>query len=475
MKALDFTVFAAYAVGMLFLLLAVRRSRTLRDFAVGSHAIPKAILMASLAATYIGPGYSMGLSDRVAGQGLLWLVVFFAFSAQTILVGLFVAPRMNRFQRAITLGDIMGARYGRLTHLLAGLLSVCLLTGLIGAIGRASGDILGHMTGLDPSICAVSAIALTTAYSLYGGIKADVATDAVQFVILSIAVPCMLVILCFAAGKSLFTAQIPWNTSSFGSLPIIGLFASFFLGETLIPPYAARALAAKDPSSARSAFLVGGAFSVLWFTCCAGIGLASRTLEPNASSGVFLRALSDYMPLGLLGLVVAAIAAIIMSSQDSVLNTGGVAFTEDILRTVNPGIDLSRHGLSLSRYACLAMAALGTVFSLAVPSVVEALLYCYTLWAPTVVLPLVLAVFLKRVNPLSGLLAMIAGGSATALWEWGLALGDRFPSVMIGIVANQAAFWLANGFLKLDLTSPLLVPEAAFEAISDTPDPNLEA
>jgi len=96
----------------------------------------------------------MGLANKAADKGYIWLIVFLAFSLQTILIGYFVAPKLRQFSKAYTLGDVMGYRYGKLVKVISGIMSVVLSAGFVGAIAKASGDIISAFTGL-PFLIAV--------------------------------------------------------------------------------------------------------------------------------------------------------------------------------------------------------------------------------------------------------------------------------------------------------------------------------
>jgi len=415
------------------------------DYAVGSRQIPGGIIFATLSATFIGPGYVMGLANKAADKGYIWLLIFLAFSLQTILVGFFVAPKLRQFEGAYTLGDVMGKRYGRLVQLISGILSVLLCAGLVGAISKASGDIISGFTGIPFIWALLISIVVVLVYSTIGGIKSVIITDVIQFVLLSICVPLILVFMTSKHGFSGITKAIPETAKTLGGhfppMTLLGLFLGFLLGETLIPPYTNRALMAKNAGSAKKGFILSGSFSITWFFVCASIGVLALSLLPNGTENFFLGAMQTYLPVGILGLVVAAMISIIMSSQDSCLNAASVSFSTDVLKLLSPKFQSDERALWSSRILNIIIGVLAVIIATQVPSVIEALLYCYTLWAPTIVLPLVIAVLKKNAHPYAGFTSILAGGVATAIWEWGLNSPGAIPSLLIGILVNQLAFW----------------------------------
>jgi SSS family solute:Na+ symporter len=121
------------------------------------------------------------------------------------------------------------------------------------------------------------------------------------------------------------------------------------------------------------------------------------------------------MPIGLVGLLVAALLAVVMSTASSYLNSIAVVFTKDIyLPFVNPR--LSRHGrLWTERALSVVVGVAATVFAVTVPSIVDALLYSYSLWAPTVIIPLLAAVLFGVRSRPAALSAIVVGGAVTAV------------------------------------------------------------
>jgi SSS family solute:Na+ symporter len=461
MQAIDYIVIAIYFIGLLTIILMIHRAKTIEDFAVGSRQIPSSIVFASLAANAIGPGYSMGLANKAAANGYIWFFIFLAFSAQTLVVGYFVAPRLRSFSKAYTIGDIMGYRYGKLVKYISGGLSILLCAGFVGAITNASGNIINTVFGIPFIWGVIITTVAVIAYTTYGGIKVDIITDVLHFAIMAIAIPSILIFMDAEKGVNNLLQQIPEKISSdFGGLStitIIGLVLSFFLGETLIPSYTNRALAAKDEQNAKSGFLKAGAFTICWFLVCASVGVLSANQFPE-SQNVYLSAIKEYLPVGVYGLVVAVLVNIVMKSQDSLLNAASVALNNDFLGNYENGKGETSKALFITRVFNVLIGSVAVLFAVNVPSVIDALLWCYTLWAPTVVLPLVIGVMNKNVKPISGLLAIIAGGIATGIWEWGLHNPHEIPSLLIGIVCNQIVFWLSEFAISKQYNHPLLQP-----------------
>jgi SSS family solute:Na+ symporter len=449
LNSLDFILIAAYFLGLVAFGVLVRRIRGFSDFAVGSRAVPFSMIFASLSAAYIGPGYTMGFTAKGYETGFLFFFVVLAFTLQTTLVALFLAPKLHRFQDCHTIGDVIGRLYGKGAHVVSGFISFALCTGFVAIIGKVGGNIAHGATGVPVVVGIFLVTGVGVLYSYTGGIKSVIATEALQFAIFAIAVPLLLwftlkgshVDLAAATASGWEATHKAW--SGMNGIQILGLFLSFFLGETLIPPYANRALASDSEKTARSGFLAGAGYSVIWFGMVVGLGVAAQGILADAKpDDVFMTLAVKYLPHGLLGLLIVAIMAIIMSSQESILNAGAVSLTKDLVGKLRRGEMTDSARLRFSRFATFAMGVLAGIMAIASPSIIDGLLMIYALWAPSVLPILVLGLLLPRVPVAAGLPAMVAGGATSAIWQFWLKEPAGIPALLIGLVVNFAVYGL---------------------------------
>lgn len=427
----------------------MRRIRTPGDFAVAGNRIVWPVLFATLAATFLGGGASLGRAGESFTDGYVFMFAASAFPIQTILVGYFVAPRLKRYVGAETVGDVMDEHYGRKARLLTGIISVAYCAGVLGVQALALGTIFSSIVGISITTGILISMAIVLLYSTAGGMWADVQTDVLQFFMLGIFLPVALVVaVSNIGGPGELIARVPDAHSSFiGTYTAIGfvtVFLSFALGEALVPPYAQRAYSAPDAANARKGYAIAGVFGLLFYFVSATLGLVALVLFPNITPDQALPTLvREVLPVGITGLVVAALLAVVMSTADSYLNSTTVAFVKDIYQPfVDPNLPDSRK-LWLERVVNVTIGAAATVFALAVPSIVDALLYAYALWAPTIIVPLLLAVLWGFRSEIAALSAMIAGLAVTALWTWGLGEPFGITGLITGLAANVLAFVVA--------------------------------
>jgi SSS family solute:Na+ symporter len=146
-----------------------RRTKTFSEFAVGKHSVPAMMIFASLAATIVGPGFSIGITGKSWSMGYLFYYLTLPYALQIILVGLYFAPRLSQERDCNSLGDVMRKRYGRFTHLLTGIVSVGLCIGFTAVMGKIGGSMLNTVTGWPMEMCLISVTGATALLTFTGG------------------------------------------------------------------------------------------------------------------------------------------------------------------------------------------------------------------------------------------------------------------------------------------------------------------
>jgi SSS family solute:Na+ symporter len=469
MIGIDWVMLILYFVVLIFMgITAARSCKTMDDFAIAGHKVPATVIFATLSASFIGAGYTMGTAAKGFSSGIGFLLIICAFSIQTTLVGIFIAPRLREYENAYTIGDVMGYHYGPLAKLLTGIISLIFCAGIVGVVARASGFVLNSVTGMPFIYGVILSAGIVVLYAAVGGMWAVVQTDILQFVVIVIAVPLILLLgLSDVGGVEGLVQKIPGEFlkpfHKFSFLAFIGPFLGFLFGETLVPPYAQRAFISKDIEGARKGFVAAGIYSFVWFFVVIAIGIVAYSLVPNAKpDAAMVEMIIKFLPHGVIGFVIASIVCVIMSTQDSFLNSGATSFFRDIYKPfLHPTVS-DRGAIMVGRIATIVMGVLGIIFAIAIPSLIDGLLYIYALWAPTIILPLVIAVLWKKASPYCGVSAIVFGGLVTALWIWVFKNPWGIDGLVPGIVANQIAFWVVH-FLTKDRTeiSRLFAPESS--------------
>lgn len=448
----------ALVTGYLIILAVVavraRAAREYAEFSLAKRSLSLALIFGSLCAAYVGPGFSIGFVGKGFQSGLLFLLVGLAYAIQNILVGLFIAPRLRSLSNCHTLGDAIGQKYNRTCQVLAGVISVGLCMGFAAVMAKAAGVVVQDVFGIPKWIAIILIAVVTMLYTSFGGLQASVMTDALQFTLFTILMPAILLFALFVPlhdGAAALTYELKAATAagfrSTSWVQILGLVAAFLLGETLIPPYANRALATRTTSASRNSFVLAGLFSIVWFTVMVSLGIVARAIVPagTGEDDVLLRLVKTIMPTEGYAMLLVALLSVIMSSLDSLLNAGAVTFTQDV---VKPFVKVS-DGASLlcGRLATVGIAVVAAAAAMAVPRIIDGLLICYTVWAPAMLPAAVLGLWLKRPRPLAGILSMITGAVAALVLQFVWRDAVEIPAILLALAMAVAAY-LVGHFLS---------------------------
>jgi solute:Na+ symporter, SSS family len=442
-------IMIAYLLAIIIIgIVTGRRVRNIVDFAVAGRNYGALIIFATLSASFIGGGFSSGNAEKVFTYGIANILFLFGFSIQIILVSLFVAPKMDRYKEAITAGDIIGKHYGTTAKIITGFLSVIICAGILGAQVGAMGYIFNVFTGMPRMWGILLGCSIVILYSTLGGMKAVVASDVLQFIILAVGIPLTLVFgINYAGGVQNIIASVPADhftllAGRFTVVSFASLFLTFLIGETLVPPYVQRLLMSPNAKTTAKGTFYSGLFSVPFFIISGLIGLVALSINPALNPNHALPyIIMTVLPVGLSGIVIVAMVSIIMSSADSFLNSASVSIVNDIIVPLRKNILSDKLQLALAKTANLAVGIFAVTFALRIESILEILIYAYNFWAPVILVPLVSAILGLKVTAKHFFAGAIGGLILYIISALYLSKIIALDNIIFGTVGNLVFFY----------------------------------
>ena len=233
---------------------------------------------------------------------------------------------------------------------------------------------------------------------------------------------------------------------------------SLFLGETLIPPYIQRLLIGKTIHETQRGTLWSGVLSIPFFLLVGCIGLIALKLDPNLPPHMALPyVIKTVMPVGLKGLAIAAMLAVVMSSADSFLNSTAIAMTNDILLPLGLNAKDPKQELKISRAVTLIIGIVAIVFALSSSSALDILLYSYQFWTPFVLVPLIAAIFGISSSDKVFIISAVVGIGGV-IW-WNLVYPDplidgTLEGVICGVLLNSVTFFICQKWILKKAEDP---------------------
>ena len=461
MTTLDWIVVLAYFVLVFAVaIIATWRARSTESadgfFLAGRNA-GWFVVGASLFASNIGAEHLVGLAGTGAASGIAVAQFEIIAGLVLLLLGWFFVPFYLR-SGVFTMPEFLERRYSSGPRMYLAIVSVIsyVLTKISVTIA-AGGIVFEALMGINFWVGATIVVLATGVYTLFGGLKAVLYTDAMQmFVLLIGAIVVTVLGLQAIGGWDGLTAVVgpgrfdlwqpsshpdfPWTGILFGA-PILGVW--YWCTDQFIVQ---RVLAARNQVEARRGTIFAGLLKQLPLFIFVLPGVIAFALAESgklelASPDQALPALAaQLLPAGLRGVLVAGLLAALMSSLSSVFNSSATLVTMDLYKHWRPQAS-SRQLVITGQVATVVLVLFGLAW-IPLMKLISGQLYTYLQSVQAYISPPIAAVFLV------GLLWPRANAKAAA-------------------AALAVGFVLGFGRLVLELNMPLSwAPAAAFARIN---------
>lgn len=471
----DLVVLATYlGAVLLFGLWVGRGTQTASDYFLGNRKLPWPALLLSIVATETSTVTFLsipGLAAAASGN-MTFLQITFGYIVGRLLVIVFLLP-MYFEGKIFTAYEVLQTRFGRLSRRLVS--TLFLLTRNTSDALRLflTALVLQVVVGMDLTMSIIVIAAITIFYTLIGGAKSVIWNDCIQFVVYMVGALAAIVILSGQLPEGLlaygaetgrlqvfdFSLTLSGSTMTFWAGLVGGAFltaATHGTDQLMVQRY----LSTSSRRDAGLALGLSGIIVLLQFGLflLIGVGLAGLAANgaplPERGDQMFAWFIIEYMPVGLLGLTLAAVFAAAMSTLSSSLNASAAALVNDLIGQRENEADTTR----IARWSTLGFgviqAGLAILFGLSGTD------------ESTVALVLKVAGF--AAGPVLGLyvfaLAVPAGDERSALT--GFVTGILLLSVIamttslywawyaaVGAVLCLAASWAASVILPRRLTA----------------------
>jgi solute:Na+ symporter, SSS family len=482
LRAVDAAIVAVYLLAMLAIgVWASRGQKSTADYFLGDRAMPGWTVLLSIVATETSTVTFLSIPGMAyaANGDMRFLQITFGYIVGRVLVAVLLLPLYFRGE-PFTAYEVLGRRFGPLSRRATS--ALFLVTRNLGdGLRLYLGALVLHTAmGLDLAASIVVMGVITVIYTYVGGVKSVVWNDCVQFAIYICGAAAALwhILSSEAGGFSSFenfahetdklrVLDFQWSltkdTMTFWAGLIGGMFLTLATHGT-DQLNVQRLLTARSQRSAAAALVLSGVVVLAQFALFLMIGAALAwfgTVNPGAfpadmkNDRVFAHFIVNYLPVGLVGLTLAAVFAAAMSTLSGSLNSSATTLISDLvvpLRKTPP------EPATQLRWARLATAVFGAVqigVALAAhwrgadESTVNQVLKIAS-FASGPVLGLYLLGVLTRVSQppaLGGFVVGVLVISAVALrtdvyWPWYAAIGAAatfFAGVGLSVVVEEPA------------------------------------
>ncbi len=427
---IDWVIVAAYfcvVLGISFWSFKQKQKNT-EDYFLASRHVGWFVVGASIFASNIGAEHIVGLAGTASKSGVAmgpnelhaWLV---------LILGWFFIPFYMR-SKVFTMPEFLELRYSpKARSVLSIITLIAYVFTKICVNVYAGAGVFQTLMGIDFWTGALIVVVMTGIYTVLGGMKAVVYTEALQTIVLvmgSIIVTVTGLIkiggwsaFIQAAGSSHLNLFLPANHPEFpwpGMIfapPIVGFW--YWCTDQYIVQ---RALAAKNEQQARRGTIFASFLKLLPFYIFILPGVMAYVLS---NSGKLVLASADQafptmvmtlIPIGLRGLVAGGLLAALMSSLASTFNSSSTLFTMDIYKKKRPQAT-EKQLVRIGRIATAVLCASGLAW-IPLMKYISSELYHYlqsvqSYLAPPIAAVFLLGVFWKRINGKAAVTTLVGG------------------------------------------------------------------
>ena len=349
----DLTILIAYLAGMvLFGMWMGRRQKSSADFMVGARDFPWWVILFSIVATETSTVTFLSVPGVAWAGNLTFLQLPLGYILGRLIVCSLLLPRY--FAREMfTAYEVLDQRFGGRVKKTASALFIVTRTLGDGIRLFLTAIILQKVAGIDMNLAIVYLGIATIIYTFTGGMRAVLWTDCVQFMVYMGGAAVALYVLLgeidggWGAVSELAAQSDKLQVFDFTfDLETTYLFWTGIIGGTVFSVgthgvdqmMVQRYLCARSRRDATLALSLSGPVVLVQFAFFLVIGTCLYTFytqQPPAtefekSDHVFATFIVDYLPVGVLGIVLGAVFSAAMSTLSSSLNSAATALVNDI-------------------------------------------------------------------------------------------------------------------------------------------------
>lgn len=413
-----------------------------KRFFIGGRFLNGPLLALTLVATYTSASSFIGGPGAAYKIGLGWVWLALIQVPVAMLTLGVIGPKLLAQRKAehATILEWLDARFQ--SPWLTRLALVSLVVGFIAMITVqfiGGARLFSGVSGISYELGLALFVITVLVYTLTGGFRAVVITDAFQGILMLIGVIALFIAILVEGGgvsaiMSEVTSQAPELASAKGNVGQLGwpMMLSFWVlicfGTMGLPHTIVRLLAVKDKHALKRGIVWGTLISFFMTLIPHLCGVFARAIYPDIAvpDQVMPTLISGLFTPFWAGMLLAAPIAAVMSSVDSMLLQSAVSLVRDGAVKRKPGLSASSQ-VMLTRVAMLVITALAAYFAITPPDMIVWLnLAAFGALQAVFLWPVIAGLFWPQVSGHAALSAMVTGLVSYLSFVW-------FKPAMFGV------------------------------------------
>ena len=421
-----------------------RRVATETDYMLAGRSLGVGLAAVSIFATWFGAEVVIGAASRVYSDGVSGAHAEpFAYAAGVILMGLVFAAKLWR-HGIQTFADFFRIRFSGNVEWLS---AVLLIPGSVlwaAAQIRGFGQIIGSATGIELETALTLAAVAVIAYTVLGGLLADVYNDFIQGLVIVVGLFGLFwIAVAEVGGLTAGLAQIDparWQLLP-PDLSLIALAEKWAIpicGSIVAVELISRVLACRSPGVASTSAMLGGTLYLLVALIPIMMGLIGPLLIPSIANSEQLvpEIAKNHLPPILYVLFVGALISAILSTVDSCLLAAGTLLSHNLLLRLRPG-GSERTKVMVARASVASLGVCAYLLAMRSTHISDLVETASAFASAGIFVTLIFGLFTRLGGELSAFAAMVSGA---LVWLGGSALLDLEAPYLAGLAAATIAY-----------------------------------
>jgi SSS family transporter len=437
-------VFAYIALQFAIGIWVSRRIRDEKDYILGGRQLGVTLASFSVFATWFGAETVIGSSGRVYQQGLSGAQGEpFAYAVGIVIMGLFFAVPLWR-RGIVTFGDFFRDRFSPGVEKLTVVLLVPGSVLWAAAQIRGFGQVMSATSTLDLRLAMTIAAAVVIAYTVFGGLLADVYTDFVQGIAIIVGLLAILLAVIVQTENpatllaSVDTVRLQPMRPDQSLLEFIEQWAIPICGSLVAVELISRILACRSPEVARRATPLGGGLYLVVALIPVYLGFIGPNLVPvlDEPEQLSMELAKTYLPTILYVMFAGALISAILSTVDSALLASASLVSHNIYLRLRPNLS-ERDKVKAARFGVAGLGILAYLLALRSSGISDLVETASAFASAGIFVALAFGLFTSFGGPASASAAIAAGA---LVWAAGKFVLDVPTPYLAGLLAAVAAY-----------------------------------
>lgn len=383
------------------------------DYLVAGRRLGYGLYIPAMTAVVLGGASTFGSTKLGYQYGIsgLWLVGMIGLGI--LGMGVIFAKKLSKLS-VFSVSELLGNRFGDSSRYISGLVMTVYDIMVAVTAVVAIGVMFSALFGWSSETAILVGGLIVVFYTMLGGMWAVTLTDVIQFWIMFIGLIGVLLPLGIfhAGGTSKLVNQVSpefLSLTNIGGKAIFAYFLLYFFGMMIGQDIWQRAFTAKDEKILRRGTIYAGILCIIYGIAGAIIGMVASVVVPGLSDPqqALPQLVMKILPTGLVGLLVAAVSSAVMSTASGTIMASSTIIVNDFILFNSKKERTEKEKIKLTRIVTFIVGCIAILISLALQDIIVALDVAYAILSGSIFIPVIAALFWKRVSAKVALASMV--------------------------------------------------------------------